>query len=125
MLRRVMTRAPRFVEIAVNLGDPMFRGIYHEKQKHEDDLKFVLNRAERAGVAAQIVTAGSLRETIDVLPLVRENANLYSTAGCHPTRTKELESYQGGPCAYVDALAAAIQTDTRIVAVGECGLGML
>lgn len=25
---------PRYVEIAVNLEDPMFRGVYHDKTKH-------------------------------------------------------------------------------------------
>lgn len=25
---------PQYVEIAVNLGDPMFRGVYHDKKKH-------------------------------------------------------------------------------------------
>lgn len=31
-------RLPRYVEIAVNLADPMFAGIYHGKKKHEGTL---------------------------------------------------------------------------------------
>lgn len=38
MLRHAMTSRsaiPRYIEIAVNLGDPMFQGEYHGKKKHE------------------------------------------------------------------------------------------
>ena len=40
----------------VNLTDPMFRGIYRGKAKHEDDLMMVLNRAWDAGVTSIIIT---------------------------------------------------------------------
>lgn len=119
---------PAYVEIAVNLGDPMFRGMYHDKEKHPDDLAHVLDRAERAGVRAQIITAGSLAETNEVLRLTQLRPNLYATAGCHPTRSTEMTSYEGGTSAYMAALQALVDAhrpgtnDGRIVAIGECGL---
>lgn len=114
------TILPRYVEIAVNLGDPMFRGVYHEKKKHTDDLDQVLTRASNAGVDAQIITAGSLAEVHDVLRLADTKRGLFATAGCHPTRSTELESY-GAP-AYMNALKDVILANPCIVAVGECGL---
>ncbi|WFC99627.1 hypothetical protein MYAM1_002372 [Malassezia yamatoensis] len=119
---------PRFIEIAVNLGDPMFRGIYREKQKHPDDLENVLQRAEDARIAAQIITAGSLAETREVLDLTKLRSYLYCTAGVHPTRSDDLFSHPGGPTAYIQDLRNLIDSHTharedgRIVAVGECGL---
>jgi len=53
--------------------------------------------------------------------------DLFATAGCHPTRSKEFETFKGGPDAYLKALDDLIaqnkQGKGRVVAVGECGLG--
>lgn len=124
---------PRYVEIAVNLGDPMFRGVYHDKTKHpgtisvliQDDLQHVLERAKNAGVDAQIITAGSLAELPEVLELANINKHLYATAGCHPTRSSEMEAYDGGGSVYIAMLKSQIEKNAKIVAVGECGLGTL
>ncbi|WFD34494.1 hypothetical protein MCUN1_001335 [Malassezia cuniculi] len=99
----------------------MFRGVYHEKTKHLPDLEQVLARAEAAGVAAQIVTAGSLSEVDEAAAI--SGRNLFCTAGCHPTRAVELESYPGGAAAYVEALAERVAAHKhKVVAIGECGL---
>ncbi|WFD27300.1 hypothetical protein MNAN1_002296 [Malassezia nana] len=113
---------PRYVEIAVNLGDPMFRGEYHGKKKHEDDLEQVIHRAEQAGVAAQVITAGTLAELPSVLQLTGLRPSFFCTAGCHPTHSTDMENFDGGPQAYVSQLQQMIQAHKRIVAVGECGL---
>jgi Tat protein secretion system quality control protein TatD with DNase activity len=63
---------PHYVDIAVNLGDPMFRGRYHGKQKHADDLADVLARAKDAGVQRMILTGTSLEESRVVLELAKE-----------------------------------------------------
>lgn len=50
---------PRFIDIAVNLTDPMFKGEYRGKKAHESDVDAVLERAKKAGVVAQIITGDS------------------------------------------------------------------
>lgn len=47
----------------------MFRGNYHGKQSHVDDFDRVMERARKAGVVAQIVTGGSLTESLEAQKL--------------------------------------------------------
>ncbi|KAE9408269.1 Mg-dependent DNase [Gymnopus androsaceus JB14] len=109
----------------VNLTDPVFRGKYHGKKKHDDDFNLMLERARAAGVKGMIITGGSLGESRKALNLAKEN-NLYATIGCHPTRSSEFEKFQGGPEAYLKELdklvASNLQGKGRVVAIGECGL---
>jgi Tat protein secretion system quality control protein TatD with DNase activity len=55
-------------------------------------------------------------------------AGFYATIGCHPTRSGQFDKFKGGPSAYLGALDALIEKHLRgkgrVVAVGECGLGM-
>ncbi|TFK36871.1 hypothetical protein BDQ12DRAFT_686011 [Crucibulum laeve] len=116
----------RFIDIGVNLTDPMFRGNYHGKQKHDDDFVAMLNRAKAAGVKSMIITGGSLEESRTALLLAAEHS-LYATAGCHPTRVGEFDKFGDGPDAYLHALDELIhdhlkQPNTKLVAIGECGL---
>ena len=52
------------IDIGANLLDPMFRGIYREKQKHEDDFNIMLQRAFDVGVEKIIITSGNKEEAI-------------------------------------------------------------
>lgn len=121
-----------FIDIAVNLTDPVFRGNYHGKQAHPDDFDSMMARARTAGVCHQIVTGGSLQESKEALELCRSYPDLTSTCGCHPTRAGEFDSYEGGAKAYLTALDQLLQDNAvtihgkgkgKAVAVGECGLG--
>ncbi|TFK30809.1 Mg-dependent DNase [Coprinopsis marcescibilis] len=117
----------KFIDIAVNLTDPVYRGVYHGKRKHDDDLEDVLHRARSAGVSSMIITGTSLKESKEALELAKSlGHSYYATVGCHPTRSGEFETYQGGPDAYLTELdnliAAHLQGEGRVVAVGECGL---
>jgi TatD DNase family protein len=58
-----------FADIAVNLGDPMFAGSYHGKQKHAPDLEDVVARARERGVARMLITGTSLEESKTTLSL--------------------------------------------------------
>ncbi|KAI0320452.1 Mg-dependent DNase [Amylostereum chailletii] len=109
----------------VNLTDPVFRGMYRGRQKHEDDLEEMLRRSKAAGVQSMIITGGSLTESKDALKIAKD-LDLYATVGCHPTRSTEFDTYPTGPDAYLQALDQVINDSLvgrgRVVAVGECGL---
>ncbi|KAG0236710.1 TatD DNase [Actinomortierella wolfii] len=126
-------RAPRFIDIGINLTDGMFRGMYHGKQAHADDLTHVLARATAAGVKKMIITAGTLSEAHEALKLANLNGKwthlvddgYYTTVGCHPTRCREFDDYPEGPDGYFNGLKAVLdapETRGKIVAIGECGL---
>ncbi|KAF9111527.1 TatD DNase [Mortierella sp. AM989] len=116
---------PRLIDIGINLTDPMFRGLYHGKQVHANDLAQVLNRAKQAGVDRMIVTAGNVADCKEALELVRVHDGLFMTVGCHPTRCSEFESHSDGPEGYFNELKAMLdnpEAKRKIVAIGECGL---
>ncbi|KAK7064361.1 deoxyribonuclease tatd [Favolaschia claudopus] len=115
----------RFIDIAVNLTDPVFRGTYRGKQKHEDDMSSMLERARHAGVRSLIITGTSLEESREAV-LLAEQLGFYCTVGCHPTRVTEFDEYKGGSESYLLALEEMIANHRhgkgRAVAIGECGL---
>ncbi|EST09058.1 TatD family [Kalmanozyma brasiliensis GHG001] len=121
-----MSATAQYIDIGVNLTDPVFRGSYHGKQAHQDDFSIVHSRAIKAGVVAQILTGGNLAESQEALSLAKAHDGFYSTAGCHPTRTSEMESYEDGAEAYLGKIKELILESRRdggkVVAVGECGL---
>nr|GAT47833.1 deoxyribonuclease tatd [Mycena chlorophos] len=115
----------RFIDVGVNLTDPVFRGKYRGKQRHEDDMDAMMQRAESAGVASQIITGTSLSESREAAELAKRYGH-YFTIGCHPTRVAEFTAFKGGPGAYLAALdtlvASNLKGKGRVVAIGECGL---
>jgi TatD DNase family protein len=115
----------RFIDIGVNLTDPVFRGVHHGRKKHDDDFDAMLQRSRAAGVKSMIITGGSLKESRQALKLAKEYG-LYATIGCHPTRSTEFDKYNGGPEAYLQDLDKLIEANIngkgRVVAIGECGL---
>lgn len=92
-----------------------------------DDLDVVLVRCAEAGVESMILTGGSLHESREALELAKKYG-FYATIGCHPTRSKQFDEFPGGPEAYLEKLdeliAAHLEGKGRVVAVGECGLGL-
>jgi TatD DNase family protein len=117
----------RFFEIGANLLDDTFRGIYHGKQKHQEDILNVLERGKEMGVQRQIVTAGCLEDSVEALKLVRllkPKYELFSTVGVHPTRANELRNPEEA-AKIIDQLKAIIadgRSDGSVLALGECGL---
>lgn len=63
----------------------MFRGSYHGKTRHPDDLAAVVNRANKAGVTRQILTGTNLHESKLVLELAKEYSelNLFCRSSYH------------------------------------------
>lgn len=109
-----------FVEIAANLTDGMFSGVYNGRRAHEPDLDAVLSRAAAAGVVRTVVTAGTLSQAAEALALARTRPGLYCTVGVHPTRGGEMA---GREKEHVEALCSVVREGAgKVVAVGECGL---
>ena len=88
--------AASLIDIGANLLDPVFRGTYHGKQRHESDFDLVLERARERGTSRIIVTAGTLEESREALALARAHDDLYCTVGVHPTRCNEFGYGDGG-----------------------------
>uniref|UniRef100_A0A8C6PHH2 Deoxyribonuclease TATDN1 n=1 Tax=Nothobranchius furzeri TaxID=105023 RepID=A0A8C6PHH2_NOTFU len=109
--------------IGVNLTDPMFRGVYRGKQKHDDDFDQIIDRALKAGVEKVRFTSRRLVESLIFLKhtslFITEG--FYCTVGCHPTRCSEFE--QKGESEYLSGLKElALAHRGKVVAIGECGL---
>ena len=90
---------PRYIDIALNLADPVYRGIYHSQQRHDDDLGGVLQRAGAAGCSKILVTGSDLHNSKTCVELCQEIANnskawggvkAWSTVGIHPCHAKEV-----------------------------------
>ena len=80
-------------KFAVNLTDPVFRGIYHGKVKHQglhlhhfsvirqtnfaDDLEEMKKRCQAAGVKSLIITGTSLRESKNAVRLAKEHSQYF------------------------------------------------
>ncbi|KAL2213847.1 hypothetical protein CC79DRAFT_1362635 [Sarocladium strictum] len=77
---------PRYIDIGINLADPIFRGKYRGKQAHPDDLKAVVSRAQEVGCAKFLVTGSDFKSAREALELAAEfpDGVIYSTAGIHP-----------------------------------------
>lgn len=60
------------IDIAVNLTDPMYRGEYHGKSRHQADLDAVVQRALDAGVERILITGTSLLESREALNMAKQ-----------------------------------------------------
>ncbi|KAG6214957.1 hypothetical protein E4U50_008153 [Claviceps purpurea] len=67
-----LTYTPRYVDIGINLSDPIFRGCYHGHQKHPDDLTGVVDRARQVGCTKLIITGSDIKSSLDALKLSQE-----------------------------------------------------
>lgn len=60
------------LQIGINLADPIFRGRYHGKSRHPDDLSGVVKRAQEVGCTKLLVTGSSFKSSRDALKLTQE-----------------------------------------------------
>ncbi|KAI2631608.1 TatD family hydrolase [Xylaria nigripes] len=76
---------PRYIDIGINLADPIFRGIYGGKERHADDSGAVISRAQEVGCQKLIITGSDLKSSRDALHLAEKYPGIvYTTAGIHP-----------------------------------------
>ncbi|KAK3920632.1 Putative deoxyribonuclease TATDN1 [Frankliniella fusca] len=117
-----MSSSLKFIDIGANLTDPMYQGVYHESKKHAPDLCDVFTRAWNQGLTKIMITGGSLEDSKKALDLAKTNDKLYSTVGCHPTRSLEFEE-NSDPDMYLKGLEdLCINNEEKVVAFGEFGL---
>ena len=112
----------KLIDIACNLTDPVFRGVYHGHAKHADDFEDVMKRAESKNVSKIIVTGTNLSESEHAVNLAGQHAHLYATVGCHPTRCQEFGSHEDEAEEYLSRLRDLMRSSDKVVAVGELGL---
>ena len=116
----------RYVDIGINLSDATYRGIYHGKQVHEDDTKYVVQRAKEVGCQKLMVTGSDLEESRKAIGIAEQYPGLcYATVGVHPCSCKGFDEYSTGPGGLlqeIEQLAINGQKRGLATAFGEIGL---
>lgn len=62
-------RSSNYLQIGINLGDPVFRGKYHGTQRHDDDFDDVLQRALDVGCRKFMITGSDLKESAHAIEI--------------------------------------------------------
>ncbi|KAI9889648.1 MAG: hypothetical protein M1814_005049 [Vezdaea aestivalis] len=116
----------KYIDVGINLTDPVYRGVYHGKRAHQDDFLSMLSRAREAGCAKLMITGSSLSESQSAIALAKSQPGLcYATVGVHPCSSKQFGSHKAGPDAMLEeleALAKQGKEEGVVVAFGEIGL---
>ncbi|KAF2737303.1 deoxyribonuclease tatD [Polyplosphaeria fusca] len=116
----------KYVDIGINLGDPVFQGVYHGTRRHENDFDNVLHRAIDAGCEKFMITGSDLKESNHAIDIAKAHPGVcYATIGVHPCSAKQFDSFAGGPSALLSALgdlAKSAKDSGEAVAFGEIGL---
>lgn len=116
----------RYADVGINLGDPVFRGKYHGKQAHEDDLESVVQRALDVGCTKLMITGSDLDESRQAIELAKQFPGVcYATVGVHPCSTQQFDTHKDGAQGMLSELrrlALDRQKAGQVVAFGEFGL---
>ncbi|KAL4978056.1 hypothetical protein BDW66DRAFT_130888 [Aspergillus desertorum] len=116
----------RYVDIGINLSDPVFQGNYHGKQVHESDLDDIVQRARDVGCQKFMVTGSDLEESKRAIEIAQKYPGFcYATVGVHPCQAKLFDSFPGGPEKMLEelrSLALEAKQAGYAVAFGEFGL---
>ncbi|KAK9644581.1 hypothetical protein HCH54_007013 [Aspergillus fumigatus] len=116
----------RYVDIGINLGDPVFRGEYHGRQVHDNDLDDVIQRARDVGCTKFMVTGSDLVESRHAIQFAQSYPGFcYATVGVHPCQAKLFDEFPGGPDKMLEelkSLALEAKAAGHAVAFGEIGL---
>lgn len=81
-----LTSTRRYFDIAANLADHMFEGVYHGKPAHEADVGRVIDRAREVGVDRMLIVGGYIEDTVHSAAICKGRHGFYTTVGVHPCR---------------------------------------
>lgn len=113
----------KLFDIAANLCDEKFKGVYNGKKYHEDDTDEVIQRAKDYKVEKMLFTSGCIEDTHDSYNLSLKSEHFYTTVGVHPCRASEAEKTNIEIKEYFNqVLDLARKYKDKIIAIGECGL---
>jgi TatD DNase family protein len=76
----------KLFDIAANLSDEKYQGIYNGKKYHEDDTLEVIRRAESYGVKNMLFASGTIEDLHISYKLSKLSEGFYTTLGIHPCR---------------------------------------
>jgi hypothetical protein len=76
----------KLFDIAANLSDEKYQGIYNGKKYHEDDTLEVIRRAEDNGVKNMLFASGTIEDLHISYKLSKLSEGFYTTLGIHPCR---------------------------------------
>lgn len=105
------------IDIAANLVDGMYSGVYHGARCHLPDLETVIARARRYGLSFVIVTCTNKKDYLASDFVLDHPGFLARTIGFHPTNAGELNATTK---AWFLERLSTLSEDT--VAIGELGL---
>ncbi|EGR28126.1 hypothetical protein IMG5_183120 [Ichthyophthirius multifiliis] len=93
-----MQKKFQFFDIAANLADESFQGIYYNKKIHESDIESVIQRATSVGCEHLLIVGGNIQDSINSFQIAQKSPNFYCTVGVHPCRATEVEANAVGEC---------------------------
>ena len=59
-------------QVGINLGDPIFQGVYRGKQAHPDDQSDVIKRAVDVGCTKMMITGSNLVESKHAVDIAKQ-----------------------------------------------------
>lgn len=79
----------KMFDVAANLSDPTYKGVYRGKQHHPADFEAVIERGRKYGVQKYLFAAGYIDDALESIKLSRGSTDFYATIGVHPCRATE------------------------------------
>jgi TatD DNase family protein len=125
-------------QIGINLGDPVFRGVYHGKKAHEDDLVAIISRARDVGVEKMMITGSSLKDSREAIKVAENHRSYecmdiqtltsvahlcYATVGIHPCSARTIPAQDPARKQHLLQLTTLAKSNPEVItAFGEFGL---
>ncbi|KAI5809580.1 hydrolase [Peziza echinospora] len=118
---------PRYIDVAINLADEVYSGVYHGRKVHEDDHADVVQRALDVGCLKMMITGSDLESSRRAIALAEKFPGiLYATVGVHPCQALHFEDKKhGSPEDHLNELEKLVVEGKKkgvVMAFGEIGL---